>query len=124
MTTEQRAPEGAKLTSLRITCHEGGSITVQGRMTVPLPERRQQPACMSAEPLTADEVQKLFDEYVARCGGAAGSEQERELYVSSPSLAAFYRKRQRRDRRWLVVTLLIVVGACFAALSHSPWIAQ
>ena len=122
MNQEQRPT--ARVTQLRVIAREGGGITVQGRMTLPLPERRQQPACMSAEPLTADEITKLFDDYVARCGGAHGSAQERAFTAATPALAAQRERQARRDRRWLIGTVVTVAAACAAALLRLHWIAQ
>ena len=88
-------------------------------------KRRQQPACMSAQPLTADELQKLFDDYVERCGGAHGSAQERAFTAATPALAAQRERQARRDRRWLMVALLVVAAACIASLGNpAAWITQ
>lgn len=91
-------------------------------MNSPLPERRQEPRCAHAQPMTADEVTELFDQYVERCGGAHGSEQARALYLSTPALSQAYLRRERRDRRWMLVSILIVVIACVAALFPPHWL--
>lgn len=112
----QEQLRGARITRMRLIANEGGSITVQAHAIVPALERRQQPACMSAEPMTADEITKLFDDYVERCGGAHGSAQERAFTAATPALAAQRARVERRDRRWRLATALVALAACAAAI--------
>ena len=108
--------------TLSISGGDGSVTIVSDCNLITSVERRREPRCAAAEPLTPAEMQALFDAYVERCGGADGSEQARALYLGTPALARAHRERARRDRRWLGVSALVLVGGSVAALFQPHWL--